>query len=409
MSKTLAEIVELVRRETGNTLSAGRHAFVDAALRRAAPDLDSAGFLSAVSDRVRGRDLIERLIDEVTVQETAFLRDGGQLVAISWPGLLRSARASGSRTIRVWSAGCSTGEEPYTLALLAAEAFAPARAPVDVLGTDVSGAALAAATAGRYRERAVRALDEPLRSRYLDRNPDDGYLVDDGLRRLVRFRRHNLAKGPIPPSGETGFDLIVCRNVLIYFQQTLTGQVITALERSLCPGGTLMLGAADALRRPVARPGVTAASPPGRLAREGRAPGPAPGGSRERRLAAALDAAGHGDRSSAMAQLAALLTEDPLDSDAHFLHGLVRLEAGDPLAAAVAFRRALCTDGSFALAAFALGRARDALGDQRAARRAYERALRTLDPEDQRHEAILSQVDIGDIAAACLARLGGRA
>jgi tetratricopeptide (TPR) repeat protein len=100
-----------------------------------------------------------------------------------------------------------------------------------------------------------------------------------------------------------------------------------------------------------------------------------------------------------------MLADDPLDADAHFIDGLVTLEAGDLARAAGAFRRALYADATFGLAAFALGRAYDALGDATAARRAYAQALRLLDPEDDRHEVMLQQVDVGDIAAACRARL----
>ena len=130
-----------------------------------------------------------------------------------------------------------------------------------------------------------------------------------------------------------------------------------------------------------------------------------PSPSREQRLAAALEAADRGDREGALAQAASLLAITPLDADAHFIQGLVTLESGDPAAAAVALRRALCTDARFALAAFTLGRAYDALGDTVAARRTYEQALRTLDPEDDRHERMLQQIDIGDIATACRTRL----
>jgi tetratricopeptide (TPR) repeat protein len=110
-----------------------------------------------------------------------------------------------------------------------------------------------------------------------------------------------------------------------------------------------------------------------------------------------------------VAQVRALVTADPLDADAHFIGGLVALDAGEPARAVAALRRALYADPTFALAAFTLGRAHDALGDAAAARRAFEQVLRTLDPEDDRHEPILAQVDMGDIAAACRARLGGPA
>jgi chemotaxis protein methyltransferase CheR len=416
---SLAKIVELVLRETGVALPPAREAALRAAVARTAPGLDLDAFLRATSDRVGGRGLLERLIDQVTNQETTFVRDRRQFDTIAWHSLLRGVHAAGSGKIRVWSAGCASGEEVYTLALLAAEALAPAQTPVDVLGTDVSGAALAAAAAGRYGERAVQALDVSLRKRYLERQADGSYLVGAQLRRLVRFRRHNLARDSFPPAGEAGFDLVACRNVLIYFEAPLVERVIESLGRSLRPGGVLVLGAADALQRmavpPAARPGEPAAGArsPKRplrrpLGRQSQQPPPLSSSSRDLWLAAALDAADRGDREDALAAVATLLLENPLDADAHFVQGLVTLEAGEPAKAAAALRRALYTDGTFALAAFTLGRSYDALGDVPAARRAYEQALRTLDPEDHRHELMLQQVDIGDIAAACRARLGDR-
>jgi chemotaxis protein methyltransferase CheR len=425
---SLGQAAELVRRETGITVPAAREAALRAAVHRAAAGLDPDVFLSAAAAEA-GRDLLDRLIDEVTVRETAFLRDRGQFDAIDWYHLLKAAEAAGQGTIRLWSVGCASGEEAYTLALLAAEAFAPAPPPVDVLGTDISGAALSAATAGHYGERAVRALSTGQRLRYLNRPDDGGFLVGEGLRRLVRFRRHNLARDPIPPQGEAGFDVIACRNVLIYFDQPLARRVIEALEGALRRDGRLMLGAADALQRtahhrtqrpriPISRPAQRTREgaqpttrPPGAPA-GGRdrhqGPGAGPPLPREQRLSAALTAADGADRTGAMAHVAALLDADPLDADAHFIDGLVTLEAGDPGRAAAALRRALFIDGAFALAAFTLGRAYDVLGDANAARQAYARALRTLDPDDHRHEQMLQQVDIGDIAAACRARLADR-
>jgi chemotaxis protein methyltransferase CheR len=407
---SIAAVAEFVRRETGIALAVANETVVRAALRRAAPELEPGDFMRAASDPVRGRGLVDRLIDEVTVQETTFARDRDQLDAIPWHGLLRSARAAGSAVIRVWSAGCATGEEPYTLALLAAETFAPAPPPVDVLGTDISGGAVAAAAAGRYRERAIRALDPPLRRRYLEHQSDGSYLVSQRLRELVRFRRHNLVRDPVPPPGEAGFDLITCRNVLIYFEAPVAERVLGRLDSSLRPDGKLLLGVADALRRTfqIAAPGSPADRP--RAARpraRGAVPRPRipPGESRGRQLAAALAAAGKGHRDAALAEVQSLLVRNPLDADAHFVYGLVVLEAGEPARAVAAFRRALYTDPTLALAAFTLGCAYDALGDRAAARRAYEQALRTLDPADTRHEPLLGQIDIGDIAAACQTRL----
>jgi chemotaxis protein methyltransferase CheR len=435
VNRYLAEITDLVRRKTGIALPAARETAILAAAGRAAPGLSPADFLRAASDPLRGRSLVDRLIDEVTVQETTFGRDRGQLDAIPWRDLLRDARAAGFGCVRVWSAACASGEEAYTLALLADQAFGQEQVPVDVLGTDISGAALKAAAAGRYRERAVQSLEPPLRDRYLDRQADGTYLVGQRLRGLVRFGRHNLASDPFPPLGEAGFDLVACRNVLIYFELPAAGRVIESLQRSLLPGGMLMLGAADALLRTTTRRGAQGArqpaparrprdplrrpsgrQPPARPPAQPRDPAqpsdPAPpcepAQPRSDRLAAALDAAGQGDRDQALALSGALLADDPLDADAHFVRGLVLLEAGQPANAVPALRRALYADPAFSLAAFALGRAHDEMGAGPAARRAYAQVLRTLDPDDHRHEPILQQVDIGDIAAACRARLGGR-
>ena len=429
MTDPIAEIAELVRRETGIVAPPARQAALRAAVSRAAPELGPDTALAVMSDPARRGDLLDKLIDEVTTRETVFLRDRGQLDAIPWHDLLRSARAAGSGTIRVWSAGCASGEEPYTLALLANQVLGPGPAPVDVLGTDISGAALAAAAAGRYGERAIRALAPPERDGYLVRRADGSYLAGERLRALVRFRGHNLIRDPIPPPGEAAFDLVVCRNVLIYFEQRRAARIIELLGQSLRAGGRLLLGASDALQLTTARARAVITGSAGPAPRGSVSPGPVPSSrvpagpvpagpgpgapepalSRDEQLAAALDAAGRGDRDGALAQVAALVAGDPLDADAHFVGGLVALEAGEPAGAVAALRRALYADPTFALAAFTLGRAHDALGDAAAARRAFEQVLRTLDPEDDRHEPILAQVDMGDIAAACRARLGGPA
>jgi chemotaxis protein methyltransferase CheR len=426
-----ADVADLIRRETGIVLPAGREVAIMAAVRRAAPGLDPAAFVREASGPRGDPGLLHRLVDEITVRETAFARDRAQFDEIGWHGLRQAAQAAGSRAIRVWSAGCASGEEAYTLALLAAEALTPAPPPVDVLGTDVSDAAVAAATAGRYGERAVRGLEPALREHYLARQADGSYLVGRRLRELVRFRRHNLVTDPIPPLGESHFDLVVCRNVLIYFDAPTVAQVIEGLKRSLRPDGVLLLGAADGLHRtagesaPELRALRPLSRPPGLPSPGQPSPGqpspgqpsrgqpppfqPSPPGqpalTREQRLTAALDAAGNGDRGGARAQVGSLLGENALDADAQFVDGLVALEAGSPAEAAGALRRALFADPSFGLAAFTLGRAYDELGDTPAARRSYQLALRTLDPADDRHGQMLQQVEIGDIAAACRVRL----
>ncbi|MEO9174854.1 MAG: CheR family methyltransferase, partial [Gaiellales bacterium] len=126
-----------------------------------------------------------------------------------WPGRLACARANGSDVVRIWSAACATGAEPYSLALLASEAFATTAPDVRILATDISSSALAAAIAGRYRPRVVEGVEEPLRSRYLELT-GDAFAVRPALRALVRFASHNLIAGSYPPAGEAPFHLILC-------------------------------------------------------------------------------------------------------------------------------------------------------------------------------------------------------
>jgi chemotaxis methyl-accepting protein methylase len=331
--------------------------------------------------------LVERLLDEVTVKETSFLRDPAQLETIDWAALVEGGGA------RVWVAGCATGEEAYSLVLLASERLRTPEPPIDVLATDLSEAALEAARAGRYRRRSIAALDERVLHRYF--TEEDGlWLPVDGLRRPVRFRRHNLVREPSPPLGEERFDLVVCRNVLIYFDGPTIETVIGSLEQAVKPSGVLLLGAADALGNS-RRLGEVAARP----SRASRWPGA------EELLSVALAAADAGRREDALDATSELLRHNPLSTEAYFVRGLVQLADGASRDAVASLRRALYIDPRFSLASFALGRAYDALADAGKARRAYEDALRTLDPDDDRHDALLRQVDLGDIAAACRARI----
>jgi chemotaxis methyl-accepting protein methylase len=412
MDAALADIAELVRRESGITIGTAQQTALRAAIARAAPDTELVDFARQVGNPARGKHLLARLIDEVTIKETTFLRDRRQLDMIDWHGLLERARRNGSHRIRIWSAGCATGEEVYTLAMLAAEQFSPSDPPVDVLGTDISSSAIAAARAGCYRQRAVREVDDDQRDRYF--SVEDGeHVVGDFLRRFVRFTQHNLTRDPMPPIGESSFDLIVCRNVLIYFDVPTVEGIVGAFERALANGGTLLIGAADALCGTAGRlgralsPARRAASAPVRVLRHARTHRTEAKreNRRDDRLKTALEAADSGKRDEAIACASALLAENPLDADAYFVRGLVELEQELLDEAVTSLRRALYVDPSFSLASFTLGRAYDLVGDDESARRAYNQALRTIKPEDDRHDLLLQQVDLNDIAAACRARL----
>ena len=408
MIAALGEIAERLYEESGIQLKPAQHDALRAAIARTGLAAGPVEFADVIRDPSRRREALARLIDEVTVKETSFFRDRRQLETIQWQSLLASARASGAKAVRIWSAACATGEEVYTLAILSCEAFATNQPPVQILGTDISEHALERAREGRYRERSVRALEAPVRERYLEHDGVE-WVVRDAPRRIVEFGSHNLYRDPIPQLGVEPFDLIVCRNVLIYFDADTVERVVSALERALRPGGTLLLGVADALGGSVRR--LAAASEPPlrgerRRARPLRAPlGRAPQRRRDDYVALALAAANEGRADDALAEAASILAKDPLDAEAYYIRGLVELERGHPEAAVASLRRALYVDPSFALAAFKLGRAAEAAGDATGALRAYEQTLRTIDADDERHELLLDQVDLSDVAAACRARI----
>lgn len=415
MSSALEEVAKLLLSESGIRVRAEQTVSLDAAIRRLGRNMDAGAFLRAAEDPDRRGLLLDRLIDEVTVQETYFFRQPTELEAIDWHLLYEGARAARSEQVRAWVAASASGEEAYTLAILACEAFRSTEPPVSILATDISQSALAKVERGRYRRRAVRPIEERIRERYFSRQGDE-LVVGEPLRKLVGSRRHNLLRDPAPPAGEEPFDLILCRNVLIYFDGETAEHVILSLEQSLHPQGMLMLGAADRLCgsiRRLSRLDEETARPRGRAKARKSPSRPAvrrPLGreaetSAGERMAAVVQAADEGKLEIVIARTAEMVEDNPLDADAYFIRGLAQLGSGDASAAVISFRRALYVDPVFALAAFKLGRANDMLGREPAARRAYQQALRTLDADDSRHAAILGEVDLGDVAAACRVRL----
>lgn len=209
-----------------------------------------AAFLKAL-DGPAGPGLRDPIIEAVTTNETAFFRDGHPFEAFArhiLPGLAARRLRDPSRPARVWSAAASTGQEPYSLAMLAAESRAvnAAGGPQDftLLATDVSAKALAVARAGRYTDaEAARGLSPDRLRRHFAR---DGrhWVAADRLRGAIDFRRLNLTEGfgHLP-----AMDVIFCRNVLIYFDEPTRRGIVDRFAANLPPGGLLVLGAVENL------------------------------------------------------------------------------------------------------------------------------------------------------------------
>ncbi len=196
-----------------------------------------------------GDEELRRLLPLVTVGKTSFFRDERQFRALEalLPGLLTRPRAGG-RKIAIWSAGCATGEEPYSIAMTAAEAAA-APDEVEVLATDVNPEAIAFAARGSYEARRVREIPEPLLGRHFDADAERHHVRAHLRRFIAAIRPHNLVSAVFPRPGDGGWDVIFCRNVIIYFDTSTTLQVLTQFHNALAPGGYLFLGYSESLFR----------------------------------------------------------------------------------------------------------------------------------------------------------------
>jgi chemotaxis protein methyltransferase CheR len=192
---------------------------------------------------IPGSEELRLLVEAMTVVYTWFFRDPAQFLVIEQ--LMREF--PGDRPMSIWVAGCATGEEPYSVALVAAEIGRR----VSILGTDVNSAALEHAKQGRYSAASLNAIDAPMRQRYLADVSGD-FVIPEPVKQSVRFQLGNLIDvAPRCPTGE-GWDLIICRNVLIYFTPEQARRTLDAFASGLAPGRHLVLGASEAiLERPV--------------------------------------------------------------------------------------------------------------------------------------------------------------
>ena len=203
------------------------------------------------------------LFDVVTTNETSFFRNPPQLEMLK--SILRSEHLNvhkRSETLRVWSAGCSTGEEPYTVAIIILEEMEAQRQarPFAVLGTDISRKALLSAETAVFNSYAMRHVDAPIREKYFTK-AKNGYAVNDSVKGWVKFDFMNLNDTQAYRRlGNT--DIVFCRNVLIYFDEEMKKKVANRLHDVLKPGGYLFLGHSESLYpvtnalKPIALPGT---------------------------------------------------------------------------------------------------------------------------------------------------------
>lgn len=186
-----------------------------------------------------------RVMDAFSVQETYFWRELSQIQALT-SFVVPAWFAARDRPLRIWSAACASGEEPYSLAIALQEAGL-AHLPIEITASDASEAALARARLAIYRERSFRALPEPLRQKYFTRVPE-GWRLDPAIVQRVTLTRANLVS-PLEVRGLADAHVIFCRNVFIYFSPEAIRRTLATFAARMPPGGHLFVGASESLLR----------------------------------------------------------------------------------------------------------------------------------------------------------------
>lgn len=223
------------------------------------------GALTLTPDAPGHGETLQKLLNRLTVGETYFFRIQPHFDALRnfiLPQLFQ-ARA-GTKRLQIWSAGCATGEEPYSVAMLLMEMAPPSAGwEFSILGTDINTDFVAAARRGFYREWSFRKVEDYWRQKYF-RPEGDGYVLAEDVRRLVRFERANLLDGAecARAAGPEAFDLILCRNVTIYFDENALARAGRGIVGRLAPGGWYLAGHAEPLW---AQEGVELVSFPGAI------------------------------------------------------------------------------------------------------------------------------------------------
>jgi chemotaxis protein methyltransferase CheR len=248
MSLAFIRLRRLMGALAGISLDADKLYFAQSRLEpimRAHGCLDLAELMRLV-ERNEDEALLQRIVDAMTNNETSFFRDRHAFEKLKrqfLPHLM--ARRAETRRLRIWSAACSTGQEPYSIAMALAEMDETlAGWSVEILATDISEQALATARRGVYSQfEAQRGLSTERLLRHFDQR-EGLWRIRDELRTNIAFRRLNLLENF---RGETPFDIVFCRNVLIYFDPAVKSRVLARLRESLADDGYLVLGAAETI------------------------------------------------------------------------------------------------------------------------------------------------------------------
>ncbi len=239
-------LASLLETRTGQQLTLARRWRIDSALASIMRDHGFANLDQLVARLVGNRDarLTETVIEALLNNETYFYRDKLPFELLLGGALARLEQRRSDKRLAIWCAGCSSGQEAYSLAMSFADE--PARWAgwrIEIVGTDLSRGAIARARAGVYSQFEVqRGLPVIQMVRWFEEVGGGSWRISDDIRRAVRFEARNIIDEPPAPDR---FDIILCRNVLLYFSPEVRRLAFTRLAQAIAPDGTLMLGAGE--------------------------------------------------------------------------------------------------------------------------------------------------------------------
>lgn len=396
---------------------------------------DSTQYLALLDDKLSGSTEWTRLEAEITIGETFFFRYAEQFAALRdtiLPEIIE--RKAGERRLRIWSAGCATGAESYSLAILVNELLGPQIEGwrTTIVGTDINESFLEVARQARFGKWALRSMPSGDRDRYFLPGKGEQWQLRPEFRSLVRFERHNLLSllDGTSPLEFSDFDLILCRNVLIYFHPDTVTQVVGALRDCLSDKGWMLLGHAEP--SPVFASMMQALSLPGTVAyRQGEVettpapkaepaepwtpllplpakqapkakhapppvaprpapaqPAPSPASEPDTLLDQVRDLANLGDFRTAHALCGRALAAHPLNPALHLYQGLIAQALNRHDEAEKSFLKGIYLDKSFAMAHYHLGLLLLAQGRPSPGRRSLANAARIATglPDDRELE-----------------------
>ena len=247
-----AKMAKIIYDRSGIHFPDSKKYIIESRLSQRVAELDMEDFDQYIGYLTMGpyqTEEFQEMFNRITINETSFFRNDSQLDVFEnqiLPELLAS-RASKKR-LRIWSAACSTGEEPFTLAMLLHRTLGVRLSDwrIEILGTDISEKAINIANEGRYTSYAVRTTTSLMKDRYFKQDGRD-FILDDTIRSMVNFEKHNL-KDTMAAKRHGTWDVIFCRNVLIYFDDDMKAGVLSMFNNQLAADGTLFIGHSERIK-----------------------------------------------------------------------------------------------------------------------------------------------------------------